>query len=308
MNAWFDKLFVNDRPHNCYLGGDWEEIPKDSHIFIINDVVTTMPNDLLAFDLAQATDLILGVCNAPGSTRTKHLIETVRGQGGGKTRALEEIRKRFMTDTSHVLPIMITFNNWTPFDETTDKSFEVSVVARMAVVLYDKTLDSVYEMFTQNGQGLNGFEPISLIQGFVLHAMGRVNELRSDQVTHFVLGIDELVQGSRSSHNPKDPLCNLRKALLQKFDPYRCALVVSSLEAAPLGFTESGRAIFPLKLPATLDPEEIMQKWWKIEQLPCFLQAENQDKLRSLLLLLAQALTSTPGFRNGTRRIFPIHR
>ena len=82
----------------------------------------------------------------------------VRGKGGGKTRALEELRREMMK-IEDVLPIAITFDSYWSFDND-DKSFdsiksswhfiELSIVSRIASMVYEINLFDIQKMITQN--------------------------------------------------------------------------------------------------------------------------------------------------------------
>ena len=91
--------------------------------------------------------------------RTKPVGAIVKGMGGGKTRAFEEIRRRLMV-REKVLVIGITFNiEWSynlEFDnwiEVASKkpslSYALSVISRMASILFEKDFREIVNLMRE---------------------------------------------------------------------------------------------------------------------------------------------------------------
>jgi hypothetical protein len=111
---------------------------------IINSPWRTMAHPLIDFDAQAIADVVLKIAALPEDSRSKPVIAIVRGMGGGKTRALETLR-RLMLCRDGVLPLAITFNTNTKLDndlwleeakdsgsrEAIRKAYAVSVAARM---------------------------------------------------------------------------------------------------------------------------------------------------------------------------------
>ena len=140
------------------------------------------------------------------STRRKPVCATVRGQGGGKTRALEEIRRAILCTRPNVLPIAITFNKDSNSDidswgavETPQLFYALSLVARMASSFYDidfcdlsNTMnDHLPNILHYNRRRSSG--ATELIREFVVIMMEAMSA-HNRMVDTFVLLIDEAVR------------------------------------------------------------------------------------------------------------------
>lgn len=89
-----------------------DEDPK----FIIDVTSIRLAHAYIGMEsLTDAFTIINETFNASPSPRTKPLLATLRGIGGGKTRFLEEIRNYYQSDSS-TLSIAITFNSNSEFD------------------------------------------------------------------------------------------------------------------------------------------------------------------------------------------------
>ena len=101
-------LYVKPKVHdNEYLNND-----KDTGC-IIDEPWRTMAHPMIDFDAQATADAVLKVAAMPADSRAKPVITIARGMGGGKTRALETLR-RLLLHRNGVLPLAITFNTNTP--------------------------------------------------------------------------------------------------------------------------------------------------------------------------------------------------
>ena len=90
-------------------GGDHSSL-LDGYGCIIDEPKYAMSIPLLNLNPSALIQTVLTAAEIEPSTRRKPVCATVRGQGGGKTRALEEIRRAILCTRPNVLPIAITFN------------------------------------------------------------------------------------------------------------------------------------------------------------------------------------------------------
>ena len=78
---------------------------------IINTDDSIMGLPLIDFDAQKySDDIVQGALVSPLSDRIKPLFGVMRGMGGGKTRALEEIRRKLL-QKEDTLPLAVTFNS-----------------------------------------------------------------------------------------------------------------------------------------------------------------------------------------------------
>ncbi len=110
-------MFEKMKPANFNYS---EYVGKDDVEQLCLGNVRILSNPLLGFDINKATTDIIKVFNQEPGSRTKAIICTVRGQGGGKTRALEEIRREFVNNHHDVLTMAITFNHHTKLESEVD--------------------------------------------------------------------------------------------------------------------------------------------------------------------------------------------
>lgn len=93
--------------------------------------------------------------NQDPSPKSKPVLATVKGVGGGKTRFCEESRQA-LNARDDTLAIGITFNNLTPYSTEVEMfiadndflklNMMLSVMSRIAMVVYEKPFDEVRDM------------------------------------------------------------------------------------------------------------------------------------------------------------------
>eukprot|EP01042_Synura_sphagnicola_P036363 gene36363-biopygen3449 len=225
--------------------------------------------------------------------RGKTVFATVRGSGGGKTRAFTEIRRGMLTN-DNMLVLLITFNNkwdastvadnW-PGVKSPDISYALSVVLRMAAMYFNQNLEVIRDLMTQcflfstvQGPILKSGKRI-LVQ-FIVWMIYRIRQYRPS-VDTFILLADEVVKMeyiiSKKFSDIEDITSVLRGALLDELIMVRppnstvqsvedsvlkVALALSSLETSPIGESLSARPVEPIILPAELDYKEVVSKIW----------------------------------------------
>eukprot|EP00971_Amphidinium_carterae_P338616 6476027-Amphidinium_carterae.1 len=139
------------------------------------------------------------------SPRTKEVLATLRGVGGGKTRALEEMRWELL-DTDAV-PLAITYNSGMPFLDveltTWSKDYRINyalgVVARLASVLYGRDLAEMRGLLrarsTNWGWNMDDDAyPKELIRGFLKHAVAKLKQVRDRRISGIIVLADEVMK------------------------------------------------------------------------------------------------------------------
>lgn len=130
---------------------------------IINSPQRTMAHPLIDLDPQAILDSVLEIAAMPADSRAKPVIAIARGMGGGKTRALETLR-RLLLRRNGMLPLAITFNTNTPLDrdywlETAkkagstpeiEKAYAVSLAARMVSAVFGLEYSAVVSRFYAN--------------------------------------------------------------------------------------------------------------------------------------------------------------
>ncbi len=156
----------------------------------------------LEFNPKEAAEMLKSVCLDKWSDKSKPLLASVRGVGGGKTRAVEEIRHVLETDPT-LLCLAVTFNCnleicqeerdfWENFPSIKDQ-YSFSIVSRMAAVLFDISLPDVCDRFRGQIQPLESFST-EFIRRFVVYAVYRVNtdpRRTGPWKTSFIFLVDE---------------------------------------------------------------------------------------------------------------------
>ena len=225
----FNKIFAADACNNIYLSKNHnrkdyiESLKAQKNLAIIDDPSARLANPLISLDPVKWADVVMQQAQLAPGTRAKPLLATVRGMGGGKTRALEEIRWELLQKPG-VLPLAITFNSTMDFNPmelnwgtTPCISYAFSVITRLASVLYGISMGNVISRLKKLNEspkiqnydlvlGQNEFSdsvalkqvdldlPATIIRGFLSHAVQKVS--RSGKlITNVVVLVDECMKG-----------------------------------------------------------------------------------------------------------------
>ena len=145
--GWIYALFEEFIPSKFYTNP--EQVKKDVKLpmYIPGCLIDEARNTNFNPDVV--IDQLMEISKEIPVERTKPVCAIVKGMGGGKTRAFEEIRSRLMV-REKVLVIGITFNiewsyencldDWSKVATKDPKlSCVISVISRMAYVLFDKS-------------------------------------------------------------------------------------------------------------------------------------------------------------------------
>ena len=96
MTTMLDHIFSTHLPLSVYVCGD---TPLTIEELMCFNLGSNMSRNKYDGDIKKAVSLILESAREDiSSPREKSLIAIVRGQGGGKTRFIEEIRQHFLND------------------------------------------------------------------------------------------------------------------------------------------------------------------------------------------------------------------
>ena len=310
FTPWLDEVFpaakykpsplcVDPRKHAGMLN------TKEDTGCVIDDPWYTMAHPLLDFDVDKACDVVLAAAASLRSGRFKPVVAIARGMGGGKTRSMEEIRRRLMLQPG-VLPIAITFNNFSPAGEDSllepwlvkkfspGRMYALAVAARIVSAGLGAKYRVTSAAFAKSldGLDLDSAEVETLIiKEAVTWLVGRVNESRpaNASICTFVLLLDE---GGKADEAIKatDMGRLVRSALLDdNIAGLNTALVISDLAFLPEALRRpvSFRTVKHLKLPARLSDKQVVSEWW------CPGKTLSGEQ-RGLLELAAKALANTP--------------
>ena len=314
VRAWIDKWI----PLNSAMS--LEAIKAmDGKSCIIDSPELTMANEYLdQVTLNENVEIIESALENFPDTRSKALVGTVMGSGGGKTRLLEECRRCINKNCDYVV-LTITFNKFAKYYRDEEQFIEgqkflpfnmlMSVLVRVYAVVFDMAASDVkYNVKCLMGnldksQFLNTDHMIKMFR----YAMGRIvraiNESNNIRLKGVVLMIDETIVlrdsnadddqiNVRVQNSFRESMMCLRGAMLNEYildDDHglKAALVISSLELAPFEKTDSSRDISFLRCPKILE-EDVLDKWWLSGGVQC------EPKHRSCLKRIASTLLSVP--------------
>ena len=278
-----------------------EDIKADNGITcIINRPHITMHQPYLEPVYLEAAIKSLNVVlQQQPSNRAKDLIATVRGSGGGKTRMLEELR-RATNRRDDAVAIGLTFNNYMGYDKELEKfvhdegtgvNIILSIICRICCVVYH---DPVKDILKQSRKKLqlsrasflhwrgilidaskslkcHSSTDVKLLRVFIQHVMKQLT-INGMVINDFVLLLDEIMYVEDGTSSLADALSFLNQAILSSvFESsddklINMALVLSSLVIPPHGLQLSGRKIKALELPPELNVDDVMNKWWKLDE------------------------------------------
>ena len=181
----------------------------------------------------EATAALDSIKITSGATERQPVLVAVRGAGGGKSRAVEELvaelNKRALPASmgDHVadpgvLGIAITFNHtWSEFfwparDTLVDQRnhMAIEMASRVMSVLYNESLDDVQKAMQEHASIFRKAPSADVVRGVLAHAARCVGDARGRPVTRLVLCIDEAKKGvagvfGDSAVSKKEALDNL---------------------------------------------------------------------------------------------------
>ena len=281
-------------------------LEDQGHIIDNPEILSSFP--LIDFDASSfAKDLITSAKIAP-NRRRKSLFATVRGAGGGKTRALTEIRKCLLQNNhDDVLVLGVTFNSvWTPDDydvwegiQTPSKSYALSLVSRMISVYFQANLNYVSALIRESVpmmETIKRLQAEEIIKVFIVWMTETIQKYRKN-VSVFILLLDEVVAMDsfiKKRFSIDDPTSIVRRSLLnqefmtQSNNKLNVGLAISSLNVLSIGKTDTGRAICPIALPSKLNCSIVVEEVWAKSLMAC------SDTEMYRLKLIAETINSAP--------------
>lgn len=309
--SWILRLIGKSHPASIYTSMDPNgRLVNNSNpdpSCLIDSPQITMANKYLDVNVDQLiTNVFKTAALTPGE-RSKPLLATVRGVGGGKTRCLEEVRRDLLLKDG-CLPIGITFNlrtcgtkdvNFWCYDRESELAAALSIVVRMLYAVFGTT-DSFDYWIKKVTQSLPFLDDCDEVKGVEL--IRNTAHVIVDIITQYrpidtlVVLIDEsLVLDTELRRNYPvslggctDPLWVVRSAFLDsKLHPnVDTALMMASLGLSPIGRTSSNRLVTPVVLPARLNPKKVVDTWLCLADL--------SPKETNLLLFLVATMNNLP--------------
>ena len=280
-----------------------EDIKADNGITcIINRPHITMHQPYLEPVYLEAAIKSLNVVlQQQPSNRAKNLIATVRGSGGGKTRMLEELR-RATNRRDDAVAIGLTFKNNMGYDKELEKfvhdegtgvNIILSIICRICCVVYHDPVKDILKksrkelqpelsqdsflhwrgilMDASKSLKCHSSTDVKLLRVFIQHVMKQLT-INGMVINDFVLLLDEIMYVEDGTSSLASALSFLNQAILSSvFESsdgklINMALVLSSLVIPPHGLQLSGRKIKALELPPELNVDDVMNKWWKLDE------------------------------------------
>lgn len=249
----FDKIFQGLKPDDVYTTRperqDYLQRLEANNLAIINDVDETMAHEVIDFDAKYWTNQTLSLAAIKPSGK-KTFLATLRGSGGGKTRAVEELRWELL-GMEGVLPLAITYNSAmelylkAEFGWSTDYelNYAMTVVARLATVFYGVRLPKILPLLKPGDWAsmlkfADADFALQLIRGFLSHAVKKL------QGVHTIVVLADEVARAEGAFAKKYQLTEgadwdvtslLRQAILDQeiFRGLQATLVISSLTLSP---------------------------------------------------------------------------
>ena len=186
--ATLQKMFITKPPLTMYNGLQCSVMNDNlNKTTLINLPEITLSYPLIDLNLVEIVKNLELAIQKPPNCRSKPVMLTVRGQGGGKTRALEEVRRLMIKQMAikRILVLGITFGNNTEFEvkeeykELPDYSPELcmaySILVRMCFALFDYSFEDCKD-FVRNILCDNEFNDTQnfnyklLIRGFIRYS------------------------------------------------------------------------------------------------------------------------------------------
>ena len=251
---------------------------------IMSNPTVAMAIKMIDFNVSANAKNIVEVSKDKPDGRTKRVFGTVRGMGGGKTRAFEALRRRLLLDEG-VFVLAVTYNSyWTDSDkfdlwkgwegaEHMQIIYALSLISRMASMFYHRSLaDTVRSM--ESCMALfpptDRFQGEYLIQSFVLYMTEQVSAHR--EVKTFILLIDEakrmekrifdMYGGKEITSVVQCALLDSQLRLPNQTGFLDVGLAISSLSIGPVIEDRSVREIVPIVLSPKLNTSAIVSVIW----------------------------------------------
>ena len=294
-----DKLYTRSEvlSHSEYV----TSLSENNLIAIIDQPEDRLGLELVSLNIPSIMEQCKAALECKPGFRSAKLLAIVRGQGGGKTRCLEELRLALLNEITEeesgsnergILPLAITFNSNMALGKgeisllqgaptelaNLQLNYAYAIVKRLAGVLYGRDFADIGNKFIRPAL----IEPyceasrveVVLIRAFLSHAAEKTGRHRvvvlldeAKRAAEKFLRAKSKQKGSLSNDEDEDITSTLRSAVLDAAIPScaHAALVISSLAIGPAGATSSGRPIIPICLP-DLDPNLVVSKLWKIPE------------------------------------------
>eukprot|EP01035_Chromulina_nebulosa_P020408 gene20408-26485_t len=203
--------------------------------------------------------MTLDVAKVIPDVRKKPLLAVVRGQGGGKSRCIEEL-KLSLNSRENVLALAITFNHKTVFNEIEiwdtnewDIFSALLHLSRIASSFYEENFTDI--LIRIKNTFSTTIKPYGQSIKTLVILVEEVMKFEEIVKTSKVLNMADFFEANSV----------LRSALLNEYilgdRIVNVALVVSSLQIKPLGKSTSGREIEALELPESLNPNKLIKLW-----------------------------------------------
>jgi hypothetical protein len=218
---WLSKIFEDEiyQPHPIYYESNLaDEVKYEDAVHIITSPSDKLKKPLIDFDRVAQVDRIekdFFEGEVVVDLRMSRLFAIVRGKGGGKTRALEELQAEILSrKQSEILPVSITFNSVWPASrkdtmytqglsfigselDMVDINMAFAVVSRIASMFFALPLSQIRYELLRNVDVLECNLPCEDFTMALLHGIRKLMfkklELKGRKVSKFVLMIDESV-------------------------------------------------------------------------------------------------------------------
>jgi hypothetical protein len=312
-----DKIFSSQPLHPAYTeacGSDTNNNSMWDHGYRYTSIIDS-PNITMSIPLIHLSiEACVGMMDKALDEqhgRRKPLLAISRGQGGGKTRCFEEIRRNFLRSKPNVLTLAITFNHrWTlTATEVEDIKTGRRCMSNTKIILYllSHRMLSVFngEELTSTATMLGDLHkktsPESMFRGTIRHMIKKLNRTTIDS---FVLVIDEAFMVYDILGVPEDedlyefvkdvmlnqPIFFHDESGNNELKVIKTCLAVSSLALSPFGYTISARSIKAFPLPSRLNSSTIVTKYWS----RCFPNEQLDQETQRKLELLASSVNQLP--------------
>ena len=289
---------------------------------IINCPEVTMSNPYINDEsLSKCLQQIKEALEERSDSRIKSVLAVIIGSGGGKTRLLEECRRRLNKEDVGNVVIAVTMNCNTMYSFSRERYFKgsnnlplsmiLSILSRVLMVTHDLSFEDSRDIIKSNLLCLDIQSSSNKLVFFFRSAIRRI--IRSIETAtgyplkRLVLMVDEVMmikeiniqylqQNEKNDVAPmfEEFLESIRQALLNEpFKSIDGAIVQSTLVISSLSYTTadialSFRPIHFLKIPA-LSVEDVVSKWLLYDVNS---EINSQDKFH--LQLIAQTLLGVP--------------